>query len=383
MTEMGSVGVIETRSYTFAHPPDAFALESGEKLSPVTLAYETYGELDAEASNAILILHALSGDAHAAGIHADDGRRGWWDNMIGPGKAFDTDKYFVICSNVLGGCKGSTGPSSLNPATNQPYGLDFPMITVGDMVNAQRELADHLGISRLLAVAGGSMGGMQALEWLVSHHERLRSAILIATAATHSPQQIALNEVGRQAIMADPNWRDGDYYGGPVPARGLAVARMIGHITYMSDKSMAEKFGRRFRDETRSSKFAADFEVEGYLRYRGDSFVERFDANSYLYITKAIDYFDPARGKGLHEQLRGVKASALVIAFRSDWLYPAYQSQAIARACKLAGVDATYCEVDSTYGHDAFLLETEEETHLIKYFLERVFRGEVTPEYEI
>jgi homoserine O-acetyltransferase len=383
MVEDGGVGVVATQYYTFGHPPDALTLESGEKLGPITLAFETYGRLNADRSNAVLLLHALSGDAHVAGLSAEDGRRGWWDDMVGPGKAFDTNKYFVICSNILGGCKGSTGPSSLNPHTHRPYGLDFPTITIADMVNAQERLLDHLGIDRLLSLAGGSMGGMQVLEWLVAHPRRLRSAIPIATAATHSPQQIALNEVGRQAIMADPNWNEGDYYGGPPPARGLAVARMIGHITYMSDKSMEEKFGRRFKDDRRPVKFTADFEVEGYLRYRGNRFVERFDANSYLYITKAMDYFDISREPSLSERLRAVKASVLVIAFRSDWLYPAYQSQDLVRACKLAGVDATYCEIDSTYGHDAFLLETADETHLIKHFLERVSQGEATRTYEI
>ena len=383
MSDDGSVGAVETQYFTFAQPPAELTLECGRKLGPITLAYETYGELNDARDNAVLIVHALSGDAHAAGISAEDDRIGWWDEMIGPSKAFDTERYFVICSNILGGCKGSTGPSSPNPQTNQPYGLDFPMVSIGDMVNAQTHLLEHLRIERLLSVAGGSMGGMQVLEWLVSHPQKLRSAIPIATAATHSPQQIALNEVGRQAIMADPHWSEGSYYGKAVPARGLAVARMIGHITYMSDASMGKKFGRRFRDKRGPAKFAADFEVEGYLHHRGNSFVERFDANSYLYITKAMDHFDVSEGKTLHEKLRGIDASVLVIAFRSDWLYPVYQSQEIVRACKLANVDATYCEIDSTYGHDAFLLETEEETHLIKHFLDRVYRGEVTEAYAI
>ncbi len=295
--------------------------------------------------------------------------------MIGPGKAFDTEKYFVICSNVLGGCKGSTGPSSINPKTNLPYGLEFPVITIKDMVNAQRHLIDHLGIEKLLCVAGGSMGGMQALQWVVSFPEKVRSAIPIATTAKHSPQQIALNEVGRQAIIADPDWNGGDYYGGALPAKGLAVARMIGHITYMSDISMAETFGRRFKDEKNPFKFGADFEVEGYLHYRGNSFVKRFDANSYLYITKALDYFDLDGEKELYERFKGIKAKMLILAFKSDWLYPSYQSKEILKACKLAGVEATYCEINSTYGHDAFLLEIEEETHLIKHFLKKVFNG--------
>ncbi len=370
-----SIGLVETKYFTFAHPPDELILESGERLGPITLAYETYGRLNAQKTNAILALHALSGDAHAAGFHKGDEKPGWWDDMIGPGKAFDTEKYFVICSNVLGGCKGSTGPSSINPKTNLPYGLEFPVITIKDMVNAQRHLIDHLGIEKLLCVAGGSMGGMQALQWVVSFPEKVRSAIPIATTAKHSPQQIALNEVGRQAIIADPDWNGGDYYGGALPAKGLAVARMIGHITYMSDISMAETFGRRFKDEKNPFKFGADFEVEGYLHYRGNSFVKRFDANSYLYITKALDYFDLDGEKELYERFKGIKAKMLILAFKSDWLYPSYQSKEILKACKLAGVEATYCEINSTYGHDAFLLEIEEETHLIKHFLKKVFNG--------
>jgi homoserine O-acetyltransferase len=278
---------VETKTFTFAYPPEGLALESGEKLGPVTLVYETYGTLNEQKSNAILVLHALSGDAHAAGLSKGDKAPGWWNNLIGPGKGIDTDKYFVICSNVLGGCRGSTGPSSVNPKTQKPYGADFPLITIGDMVQAQKRLIDHLGISKLLAVVGGSMGGMQVLQWMVSYPNRIQAAIPIATTMKHTPQQIAFNEVGRQAVMADPNWKNGNYYGNAVPAKGLAVARMIGHITYMSDVSMAEKFGRRIRNEKEPFKFSADFEVEGYLRYRGDNFVKRIDANSYLYITKA------------------------------------------------------------------------------------------------
>ncbi|MEM2968702.1 MAG: homoserine O-acetyltransferase [Candidatus Bathyarchaeia archaeon] len=373
--ELASTELIEkteTKYFTFANPPSELSLEFGGKLGPITLAYETYGELNKQKSNAILVLHALSGDAHAAGISKNDGAIGWWDNLIGPSKGIDTNKYFVICSNVLGGCKGSTGPSSINPATGKPYGIDFPLITIGDMVNAQRHLIDYLGIEKLLAVVGGSMGGMQVLQWMVSYPERIRAAIPIATTLKHTPQQIAFNEVGRQAIMADPNWQMGNYYGGPKPVKGLAVARMIGHITYMSDVSMEKKFGRRFRTEKEPYKFGAEFEVEGYLRYRGDNFVKRFDANSYLYITKAMDYFDLLNGKRLSDVFRGLKAKVLVIAFKSDWLYPPYQSQEIVKACKLAGVEATYCEINSTYGHDAFLLEIEEEAHLIKHFLGRV-----------
>jgi homoserine O-acetyltransferase len=366
---------ITENHFTFAHPPRELVLELGEKLGPVTLAYESYGELNRQKSNAVLVLHALSGNAHAAGFRRGDAHGGWWDNMIGSGKGLDTNKYFVVCSNVVGGCRGSTGPSSTNPETGEPYGLDFPLVTIGDMVNAQKRLIDYLGIEKLLAVIGGSMGGMQALQWMVTYPDRIRSAIPIATTMKHTPQQIAFNEVGRQAIMADPNWKKGRYYGSAIPAKGLAVARMIGHITYMSDFSMASKFGRRFRADKKPYKFGADFEVEGYLRYRGDNFVKRFDANSYLYITKSIDYFNILNGKRLGEIFRGLTAKVLVIAFKSDWLYPAYQSQEIVKSCKLAGVDTTYCEVNSTYGHDAFLLEIEEEADLVKHFLKTVSNG--------
>jgi homoserine O-acetyltransferase len=359
----------QTQIYTFANPPAELILESGEKLGPVTLAYETYGKLNAAKTNAVLVLHALSGDAHAAG------EDGWWSNLIGPGRGIDTDKYFVICSNVLGGCKGSTGPASINPKTGKPYGIDFPLITIADIVNAQRHLIDHLGIEKLLAVVGGSMGGMQVLQWMTSYPKRIRAAIPIATTMKHTPQQIAFNEVGRQAIMADPDWHSGNYYDRSIPAKGLAIARMIGHITYMSDASMAEKFGRKFRSDRAPFKFGADFEVEGYLHNRGDSFVRRFDANSYLYITKAIDYFNILNGHSLGDIFRGLRAKVLVIAFKSDWLYPTYQSQEIVKACKLSGVDASYCEVNSTYGHDAFLLEIEQESQLISNFLKTASNG--------
>ena len=378
------VGLVQTKYFHFALPPNELILESGEKLGPIMVAYESYGKLNDQRSNAILILHALSGDAHAAGFHRREENPGWWDNMIGPGRAFDTNKYFIICSNVLGGCRGTTGPSSINPKTEKRYGLDFPIISISDMVNVQKHLIDHLEIDQLFSVAGGSMGGMQALEWLTAHPERLKSAIVIATATKHSPQQIAFHEVGRQAIMADPHWKEGHYYGGFPPAKGLSVARMIGHITYMSEISMAKKFGRRLSNNGKPHKFCIGFEVEEYLHDQGDHFVKRFDANSYLYITKAIDSFDVSRGKELYEVFRGNKGKVLVLSFKSDWLYPASQSKEIVKACKLAGVDMTYCEIDSTYGHDAFLLEVEEETHLIKHFLQNVsFKQGVTDEYEV
>jgi len=372
--EDGCVGLVETQYYTFAHPPDELQLECGKTMGPVTLAYETYGRLNADNSNAILIVHALTGDAPAAGVHRGENNPGWWDDMIGPGKAFDTDRYFVICSNVIGGCKGSTGPASINPKTGKPYALDFPMITVADMVNAQRRLVDHLGIGRLLSVAGGSMGGMQVLQWVASYPERVRSAIPIATALKHSPQQIAFNEVVRQSIMADPEWRQGHYYEYGQPAKGLAVARMIGHITFMSDQSMEEKFSRKLKNGDYSFRFGADFEVEGYLRYRGESFVKRFDANSYLYITKAVDYFDLSNGK-LVSRDRPVDSRFLVISFKSDWLYPPVQSLEIVRSLQAGLTDVTYCEIGSTYGHDAFLVEVGEQTQLIRHFLEKTFYG--------
>src|ERR1051326_6957159 len=286
--------IVESSSVRF----DSLSLDNGAKLAPVEVAYETYGTLNARKTNAILVLHAFSGDAHAAGISHETGKPGWWDNMIGPGKAFDTDKYFVICTNVLGGCRGTTGPSSVNPETGCPYGMAFPVITIGDMVRLQKMLIDWFGIKKLLSVSGGSMGGMQALQWAVDYPGQVVSAIPIASTVRHSAQQIAFNEVGRQAIMADPDWCDGNYYGKQPPARGLAVARMVGHITSRSDDSMREKFGRRLRGrENFGFGFDVDFEVESYLRYRGNEFVNRFDANSYLYITKAMDYFDLCQGQ--------------------------------------------------------------------------------------
>jgi homoserine O-acetyltransferase len=359
--------IVETQTARF----DSIPLDNGATLAPVDVAYETYGELNEAKSNAILILHAFSGDAHAAGISHETGKPGWWDNMIGPGKAFDTSKYFVLCSNILGGCRGSTGPGSIDPATGCPYAMKFPVITIRDMVRLQKMLIDHLGISRLLAVTGGSMGGMQALEWAVSYPDSVAAAIPIATTARHSAQQIAFNEVGRQAIVADPDWNEGNYYSLKLPARGLAVARMVGHITYMSDDSMREKFGRRLRSKEKYGfDFSVDFEVESYLRHRGSEFVNRFDANSYLYITKAMDYFDLAgEGGSLATTLEKVKARFLVISFSSDWLYPSYQSLEIVRALRRRNLNVAYCELPSNYGHDSFLVDVAEQTDLIRGFL--------------
>ncbi len=347
---------------------ESLELESGVVLSPVHVAYETYGTLNEAKTNAILVVHAFSGDAHAAGVDAE-GHKGWWDNMIGPGKGFDTNKYFVISSNVLGGCKGSTGPSSINPATGQRYAMTFPVITIGDMVRLQKLLIDSLGIKRLLSVAGGSMGGMQVLEWAVRYPESVASAIPIASTARHSAQQIAFNEVARQAIMADPDWSDGNYYDRKPPGRGLSVARMVGHITYMSDESMRQKFGRRLREEN------GIFEVESYLRYRGSQFVDRFDANSYLYITKAMDMFDLANGaQSLVPVLAKSRTRYLIISFTSDWLYPSYQSLEIVNALRRRNQDVAYIELTSNYGHDAFLVEVDEQAELIRGFLARTMK---------
>ncbi|HRI57663.1 MAG TPA: homoserine O-acetyltransferase [Anaerolineae bacterium] len=376
MFPSNSVGLVQTQTFTFAQD-EPFALESGATLSPVTLAYEAYGRLNADRSNAILVCHALSGGAHAAGYLApDDAQPGWWDDCIGPGKAFDTDRYFVLCSNVLGSCYGSSGPSSVDPATGQPYGLHFPVVTIGDMVRAQVKLLDHLGIERLLAVAGGSMGGMQVLEWAAHHPQRVRAAIPIATTARHSPMLIAFGEVGRQAIYADPAWNQGDYYrNGRRPDAGLSVARMVGHITYLSEQSMHEKFGRRLQGRERYGyEFQTEFEIESYLKHNGDKFTRRFDANSYLYVTKALDYFDPAgqQGGSLAAAFENATDTAfLVISFTSDWLYPSYHSKELVRALTAAGCDVTYLDIESSWGHDAFLVEVETMTRLLGSFLGR------------
>jgi len=337
--EVGSVGIVKPRHFTFANPPNEMELESRARLGPITLAYETYGELDAKKSNAILVCHALSGDAHAAGYHSEnDPKPGWWNNMVGPGRPFDTHKYFIVCSNIIGGCKGSTGPSSKNTKTGKPYGLEFPLITVLDMVKAQRELIQHLGIGKLLNVVGGSLGGMQAFQWTVSFPELVKTATLLASTSRISAQGIAFNEVSRRAIMADPKWKSGNYYDQTErPDDGLALARMIAHITYLSDQSLHEKFGRRLQDHERFGyRFSTEFQVESYLHHQGDVFIKRFDANSYLYITRAIDYFDLTRHGEvtLAQALRGVQSKFLVVAFKSDWLYPAEQSKEIVRALK-------------------------------------------------
>jgi homoserine O-acetyltransferase len=374
-----SVGRVEKKFFTFAEPPNEMILENGSELAPVTIAYETCGTLNSNKSNVVLILHALSADSHVAGYYSeDDPRQGWWDVMVGPGKGIDTNKYFVVCSNILGSCMGSTGPGSISPMTGKPFGLDFPVVTIGDIVTAQKALMDRLGIGRILSVVGGSIGGLQVLEWCLRYPEMVVSAIPLATTTKHSALAIAFNEVARQAIMADPNWKNGNYYSGPKPDLGLAVARMIGHITYLSDESMRRKFGRRLQNrQDFSFNFNSDFQVESYLRYQGTKFVERFDANSFLYITKAADYFDLARQYNSGSAVKAfskARAKFLVVSFTSDWLYPTYQSRSMVRAMKKNGLDVSFCEIEAEWGHDAFLLPNERLTALVKGFLERVCR---------
>ena len=363
-----SVGIVETKYLNISEPIE---LDSGKVLDEITVAYETYGELNKEKSNAILVCHALTGDAHAAGWHEGDKKPGWWEIVIGPGKALDSEKYFIICSNVLGGCKGTTGPSSINPKTKKEYGLDFPVITISDMVKVQKNLVDSFGISQLYAVIGGSMGGMQVLEWMVSYPKMMKKAIPIATAAMSYPQQIAFNAVGRQSIFSDPNWNSGNYYEtGEIPRNGLSLARMIAHITYLSDESMDIKFGRGLQDKDEISyDFTVDFQVESYLKYQGESFVKRFDANSYLYITKAVDLFDLSVNDSLIDGFKDVEAKIEVISVDSDWLYPTEQSTEIVTALNANDVEVSFSEIKSNYGHDAFLLEKGQLNYIFANFL--------------
>jgi homoserine O-acetyltransferase len=379
--EVGSAGVVEKQFFTYAAPPHEMILESGASLGPITIAYETWGKLSAKRDNAVLVAHAFSGDSHAAGFYPDepnDAKPGWWDSMVGPGKGLDTDKYFVICANILGSCMGTTGPSSINPETGAPYGLDFPMMTVGDIIESQKILLDYLGISSLHTVIGGSVGGMQVLEWCVRYPEMVRSAIPIATTMRHSALAIAFNEVARQAIMVDPKWNRGNYYDSERPDLGLSVARMIGHVTYLSDEAMRRKFGRKLQNKANFSYgFDVDFMVESYLRYQGSQFVKRFDANSVLYITKAADYFDlvnrepPAKSI---QDIRGKPIKFLVISYTSDWLYPTYQAKELIQALKRADLDVSFCEIEADCGHDAFLIPDKRLGTLIGGFLDGVPR---------
>ncbi len=352
-------------------------LDSGAEFAPVDFAYESYGELNADKSNAILICHALTGDQYVASTHPLTGKPGWWRNMVGPGKPIDTDRYCVICVNVMGSCLGSSGPASIDPASEAPYAMDFPVITIADMVRAQAILLDHLGIYTLAAIVGGSMGGMLALNWCALYPDRVRSAVVIASTARHSAQNIAFHEVGRQAIMADPNWQNGNYYGGELPTKGLAVARMAAHITYLSEAGLTEKFGRNLQDQPDGSKgsksfgFDADFQVESYLRHQGLSFVERFDANSYLFITRAMDYFDLAEAHNgvLAKAFANTKTRFCLISFDSDWLYPTAESRRVVRALNAAGAAVSFVELSSPFGHDAFLLDSPEMNRIVDGFL--------------
>lgn len=371
MRDPHSVGVVDRYHVNF---DTTLELRSGGKLEGFRLAYETYGELNADKSNAILICHALSGDSHVAGYYTDDPEEkpGWWDDAVGPGKMFNTEQYFIICSNVIGGCRGSTGPPSLAP-DGQPYGLRFPVITIADMIKAQTHLMDHFGIEQLFAVAGGSMGGMQALQWAVDFPERVANVLFIASTPRSSAQNIAFNEIGRQAIYADPHWNNGQYYTSTRPDAGLAVARMIGHITYMSETSLEGKFGRRLQNRTELAySFETDFAIESYLHYQGFKFTERFDANSYLYITKALDYYDASAGYGsLEAALTRTTANFLVISFTSDWLYTDAQSRELVDALRALGKPVEYRRITAHFGHDSFLVEVEKMGVIIGDYLNR------------
>ncbi len=352
--------------------PGPFALLSGQSLSVLEIGYETYGRLNADASNAILICHALTGDQHVASLNPRTGKPGWWPRLVGPGLPIDPERHFIIASNVLGGCSGSSGPGSIDPATGQRYAMHFPVITIRDMVRAQALLLDHLGVGVLQAVVGGSMGGMQALDWAVAFPGRVRSVIAIASAARHSAQNIAFHEVGRQAIMADPNWAGGDYPVDRPPAAGLAVARMAAHITYLSEEGLTAKFGRRLQNrEALGFGFDAEFQVESYLRHQGLAFTERFDANSYLYITRALDYFDLAAPHGgqLALAFAGTRTRFAVISFTSDWLYPTAEARRVVRALNASGAAVSFVELESPFGHDAFLLEAPEMNRVVDGFL--------------
>ncbi len=385
MTAIGenSVGLVQTKVMRAVEAEQPLKLECGKTLAPIDVAYETYGELNEAGDNAVLICHALSGDAHVAGLNnSDDRKPGWWDVMVGPGKGIDTNKYFVICSNFLGGCSGTTGPSSVNPSTGKPYGLDFPIITIADMVKVQKLLLDKVGIKGLLAVIGGSIGGMQVLQWAIEYPDFVKAAIPVATTTHLGAQSIAFDAVGRNAILADPNFVGGQYTEEKGPDRGLAIARMIGHITYLSEQGMREKFGRQLRNaHSYSYDFNSEFAVETYLDYQGQSFVERFDSNSYLYITKAADYFDLGKDYGsLKKAFANTKCRFLVISFASDWLFTPAQSGAIVDALVANDKDVSYCDITSPYGHDAFLLEPEVLGSFISGFLEATHRPGVSKE---
>lgn len=367
-----SESVHTSQRVTFG-PDRPLMLDSGAELSPLTIAYQSYGRLNADKSNLVLVCHALTGDQHVANPHPITGKPGWWTNMVGPGKPIDTERYFVLCQNVIGGCMGTTGPSSPHPRTGAPYGLSFPVITIGDMVRAQAMLLDHLGIDDIFCVIGGSMGGMQVLQWAAAYPERVFAAVPIATAARHSAQNIAFHEVGRQAIIADPDWRGGAYLeAGVRPRKGLAVARMAAHITYLSEAALHRKFGRNLHERERVTYgFEADFQVESYLRHQGITFVERFDANSYLYITRAMDYFDLAADHGgvLAAAFRNTQTRFCIVSFTSDWLFPTRESRLIVQALNAAAANVSFVEIETDKGHDAFLLHEPEFFDTLSGFL--------------
>jgi len=369
----GFIGIVETKFFAFSEPLNEFELENGTKLGPIRVAYETYGKLNKSRDNVILIEHALTASANAAGKHSDkDKSVGWWDAWIGPGKAFDTNKYYVVCSNILGSCYGTTGPSSINPDTNKPYGYTFPIITIKDMVNVQKKLLDHLEILNIHCIAGGSMGGMQAIEWALLYPDFVNSLILIASGAWSNPQSIAIHKVGIQSIMDDPNFNGGDYYGKQSPDKGLAIARMIGHITYLNNKVLWQKFGRKSEDMSKMiSSFENKFHIEKYLEHQGKKFVKRFDANCYIYIMRAIDLYDASQGyPNLKKSFKRLEINkALITSFTSDWLFPSYQSKELVGAMRENDIDVTYEEIQSDYGHDSFLLEYKKLTPLIKTHL--------------
>jgi homoserine O-acetyltransferase len=375
MPPEGSVGVVSPKLARFEDP---IALKSGARLDAYELAYETYGALNAARSNAVLVCHALNASHHVAGVYADDpANLGWWDNLIGPGKPVDTDRFFVIGVNNIGGCHGSTGPSSINPTTGKPWGADFPVVTVEDWVEAQSRLATRLGIDRFAAVIGGSLGAMQAMQWAVSQPARLAHSIVIAAAPKLSAQNIAFNEVARQAITTDPDFHGGNYYSqGVVPKRGLRIARMIGHITYLSDDAMAEKFGRDLREGGFKFNFDVEFQIESYLRYQADKFAERFDANTYLRITKALDYFDPAaaRDGNLSAALEPATASFLVVSFTSDWRFSPARSREIVKALLDNRLSVSYAEIDAPHGHDGFLMDDSRYHNLIRAYFDNIAR---------
>ncbi len=376
--EQTTVGIVKPKNFAFGgEDGDGLELDCGGFLTNVNIRYETYGSLNEERTNAILIIHALTGHAHVAGYHSEfDKKPGWWNDMVGPGKAFDTNKYFVVCTNCIGGCSGSTGPRSINPDTGKRFNMSFPVITIADMVRAQYRLTKYLGIEKWLTVCGGSMGGMQVLQWSVDYPEMLNSVVAIATTSSLSPQGIAFNWVGREAIMSDPAWGNNGEYEDNVPEKGLATARMLAHITYLSEKSMKMKFGRKLRDlNNYAYDFSRNFEVESYLEYQGQRFVERFDANSYLYITRAMDYFDLSdNGDGnLEKSLVNTNCPFMLLSFTSDWLFTAEESMKIVKALRANNIDVTYCNIESNYGHDAFLLEVAVLKSLISDFLTNRF----------